>query len=136
MKAYRQRNKERKAETDKAWQEANKERFTATMKEWRANNPEALRNISRNHRKAARLAGKHTAKEVQAIFDSQRGLCATCKSKLKKSGKNRYHVDHIHPLSKGGSNEKHNLQCLCPSCNLKKSAKHPLDWAKENGKLL
>jgi len=33
------------------------------------------------------------------------------------------HIDHIHPLSKGGTNDLSNLTVACPSCNLKKGAK-------------
>lgn len=80
--------------------------------------------------------GSHTGKDVQAIFQNQRGLCANCKKKLFKSGAKKYHVDHVIPLAKGGSNWPSNLQCLCPTCNMRKGAKDPLDWAKENGRLL
>ena len=34
------------------------------------------------------------------------------------------HVDHIVPLSYGGTNDSSNLQSLCRSCHSKKTAKH------------
>jgi 5-methylcytosine-specific restriction endonuclease McrA len=33
----------------------------------------------------------------------------------------KLHVDHIEPVSKGGSNDLENLHTLCESCNLGKS---------------
>lgn len=117
--------------------ENNKEQHAANCKAWRANNPCKTNAISRARR--ARIAGadgNHTAADVLRIFEHQRGLCANCHSKLFKSGKQKYHVDHIVPLAKGGSNWPSNLQCLCPTCNLSKHAKDPIAWANEQGRLL
>lgn len=33
-------------------------------------------------------------------------------------------VDHIQPIKWGGTNDRHNLQCLCLSCNRRKGAKY------------
>lgn len=44
--------------------------------------------------------------------------------KCDKTGpRNEFHIDHIHPVSKGGSNDISNLQVLCVKCNLSKGAK-------------
>ena len=37
------------------------------------------------------------------------------------NGKMFLEIDHIIPLSKGGSDNIENKQCLCQKCNLKKS---------------
>ena len=47
--------------------------------------------------------------EVLAI-----GLCAHCGSS------ESLEVDHIEPVTRGGSNERDNLQALCATCNRKK----------------
>jgi hypothetical protein len=45
-------------------------------------------------------------------------ICVFCKTEKKIT------IDHIIPLSKGGTNDLSNLQFLCHSCNSKKSAKY------------
>jgi 5-methylcytosine-specific restriction endonuclease McrA len=40
------------------------------------------------------------------------------------------------PLARGGTNHRRNIQILCPSCNLRKGWKHPIDFAQEMGRLL
>lgn len=76
--------------------------------------------------------GCFSKSDIDRIYKMQSGRCAECRKNLSLN----YHVDHIMPLSLGGSNWPKNLQCLCPRCNLSKNAKHPLDWARQNGKLL
>lgn len=76
--------------------------------------------------------GAHTKEDVYSIFMLQKGRCACCKVKLNKS----YHVDHVFPLSKGGSNDKHNLQILCQTCNNQKHARHPIEFMQMKGFLL
>ena len=137
MREYSAVNADAIAENGRKYRQENQGKIAEKCQRWAAANQDKVTAKSRNRRAKIRNAdGSHTAEDVKAIFESQRGLCANCTSKLIKSGKNRYHVDHIQPLSKGGSNDKYNLQCLCPECNLKKNAKDPSDWAKQNWRLL
>jgi 5-methylcytosine-specific restriction endonuclease McrA len=39
------------------------------------------------------------------------------------------HLDHVHPISKGGADAAHNLVPACAPCNLTKSNKSLADWA-------
>lgn len=59
-------------------------------------------------------AGTYTPEEWLAICDGANNLCLCCGSNAPLT------VDHVTPLSKGGSNTADNLQCLCRSCNSRK----------------
>ena len=77
-------------------------------------------------------AGTHTKDDILKILAMQNGKCINCNVIIYRG----FHVDHIHPISKGGSNSKENLQCLCAACNRSKYNKLPEVWARENGRLL
>lgn len=126
-KIWRENNKDKVFDSAKAWREANAEKRAKANKEWYEANPWKYSEYRRKRRALNLISeGSHSAADVRSIFESQSGLCATCETKLFKSGKNRFHVDHIYPLARGGSNDRYNIQCLCPSCNRKKSAKDPM----------
>lgn len=100
--------------------------------EWRRANPDKVRAYANNRRaKVLQAKGTHTAEDVANIFVLQRGRCAYCKISLLA-----YEVDHIVPISKGGANDRSNLQIVCKKCNRAKSAKGPIEFAQELGRLL
>jgi len=61
--------------------------------------------------------------DLEIMWESQKGKCNICKSKLNI---NSFHVDHIYPISLGGKTEIENLQFLCEMCNRGK-----FNWSDE-----
>lgn len=99
----------------------------------RKNNPDLVRaqNATRRSRKLS-APGTYTKDDVLQIGKLQKWKCAACRDPIE----NRYHVDHIQPLSNGGSNDRLNIQLLCPTCNTKKSAKDPIEFMQSKGFLI
>lgn len=96
-------------------------------------NPEKARRNKANHKALKRGAvGTHTQAEIEALVRKQKYRCANCGASIR----NEYHADHKVPLARGGSNDIGNIEMLCPPCNLRKSAKDPMEWARENGRLV
>ena len=72
-----------------------------------------------NRRRALKLSasGNHTEGEWENLKAQYNWTCPACK---KKEPEIKLSVDHIVPLSKGGSHNIENIQPLCRSCNSKK----------------
>jgi 5-methylcytosine-specific restriction endonuclease McrA len=122
-----------KAEYKAAWNRENYERIAKRATELRKANPERARAQRTNRRARKQQAGgSHTAADILALLALQRSTCAVCRCKLTK----HYHVDHIQPLAKGGTNDKLNLQILCAPCNLTKNARDPLEFMQSRGFLI
>lgn len=133
LKEYRDAHVEELRAYSVEWRKNNLEKSRSGVAEYQAKHPE-MRKASRQNRRAKikQADGVITKSVVLKLLKLQRGKCAVCKCEA--SG--NYHIDHIYPLSKGGSNVIENLQLLCPACNLSKSAKHPIDFMQSKGFLL
>lgn len=114
--------RERRRASQRAWRAANRERHRELIRAWKRRNPEKV--------KARRVASRQS--KITFLMKEQRGKCAYCRSKL-GSG---FHVDHIMPLARGGSNARSNLQLTCEPCNLAKRDMHPVDFARVSGMLV
>jgi hypothetical protein len=126
-------NPERRKESNRRWEKANKEKRRDYQRQYREANPEKRRAYSQNRKaKIKGSDGKLSRDIVGRLMALQKGKCACCGKSLKQG----YHLDHIMPLALGGKNIDSNIQLLTPFCNMSKSAKHPDDWARENGRLL
>ena len=55
-------------------------------------------------------------KRRERIFERDGNICLKCGTKRNLT------IDHITPVSKGGSNQENNLQTLCMKCNVRKGS--------------
>jgi 5-methylcytosine-specific restriction endonuclease McrA len=114
-RAYSFRNKEGLNAYGRAYYVENKERVLVYGSAWQKANPEACAK-NRQKRRVNKEGNKTfliTAKELACIRES---LCTHCGA----PGPNQ--VDHVIPVSKGGTDGVGNLMPLCKRCNQSKGA--------------
>jgi 5-methylcytosine-specific restriction endonuclease McrA len=120
-------------EAEKPKREAENRRKRAEYNRlYRKLHPGCRRIEKKNRKLKVRASGKLSPSIVDRLKKSQRGMCVICMARLNKS----FHIDHIIPIAKGGSNTDDNVQLLCPKCNISKSDKHPVDFMQSCGFLL
>lgn len=120
-----------------AWRQAHPERWKQTAnaraKRWRDKNREAQCVFSARRRAKRRAAGSGCPRSRLAYERWARTVprvaCYWCKATTLRGGR---HVDHIIPLSRGGSDAVGNLCVACPHCNQSKSAKLPHEFAGQS----
>jgi 5-methylcytosine-specific restriction endonuclease McrA len=133
---YATNRKDGKREYDKQYRKRNLGRIVARQKRWVDENRIHVRSMMRTYA-SARLArkrnaeGRYTLDDVEKQYKFQKGKCYYCGKKVGKT----YHVDHVIPLSRGGSNSPENIVIACPHCNCAKNARLPHEWP-EGGRLL
>lgn len=98
--------------------EHHRQRTVAYTRRWRKENPEKRR-LQKNKRRALEhgAEGNFTLDDLEEIKKRFGNRCAICGKKKLLT------IDHIIPLSRGGSNFKENIQPLCRNCNSRKHAK-------------
>ena len=98
-----------------------RKRYKNSVKKWREKNMDRVLflNAKRRARKKEAI-GNFTLGEWE-LLKKQYGYC--CPACGRDEPKIKLEIDHIIPLSKGGSNYIENIQPLCGSCNSKKHDK-------------
>ena len=133
---YRASNRQLIRQRSRTFYENNRDKVLAWQRERYAQNPERHNQLvrswhSRNRdkrlgylhaRRARKLAngGTYTTSEWRALKAQYDHRCLCCG---KQEPDIRLTIDHVIPLSKGGSNDIGNIQPLCRKCNQSKSAK-------------
>jgi 5-methylcytosine-specific restriction endonuclease McrA len=134
--AYRERNKERRRQQAREyrlrdpehwavicqrWINKNKDGPRKAAKAYSLRNPEKCRaNYASRRCREIQAEGNFTGHDIKALLLSQEFKCAICGCDIHRKP---FQVDHIRPLSKGGTNYAGNLQITCPPCNRRKAAK-------------
>lgn len=132
-KEYYAENRDTVIDRVARYRDENREKVRAGHRAHYANDPIKRRAMSHTQRaKRAKAPGSHTKEDVLDILQAQKSKCACCRCSIKQ----RYHIDHIVPLARGGSNDRRNLQLLCAGCNQRKSAKDPIDHMQSLGFLI
>lgn len=131
--AYVLANKEKVAESKRKWIQNNPEKMQAARDAWDLNNKDK-KQISRENRRARERAapGKMSSNIASRLLVLQKHKCAICHCDVSA----KFELDHILPLSLGGTNDDSNIQLLCVSCNRRKGPKHPIAFMQTLGKLL
>jgi 5-methylcytosine-specific restriction endonuclease McrA len=79
----------------------------------------------RAHRRDNRPKRRAPSRQMRAEQHArQKGRCFYCKRPLRGI----LHMDHVMPVALGGPNTPVNFVAACPTCNMKKKDKHPMDF--------
>jgi 5-methylcytosine-specific restriction endonuclease McrA len=131
---YYRDNKERVLKRSAIYHQSNRERSKENAKRWTAQNKEKRSAINQTY-KAKRRSWEKTGASYTELLqwkNSQEKVCYWCGVDCE----DKFHVDHIMPLSKGGKHEIYNLAISCQPCNSRKSSKLPEEFAGLVGRVV
>lgn len=99
---------------------ANPEYYAKAWKKWAQNNPECI--ADRNRRRTAARRGAKVIEKVdrQKVFERDHYRCYIC-----GSDDGPLTVDHIIPITRGGTESYQNSAACCRRCNSRKKDKLP-----------
>jgi 5-methylcytosine-specific restriction endonuclease McrA len=150
VKTYRAKNPDKVYEWGRQYRESHREWYRTYQRLWRRKwrsdpkNAELDRERSRKFRpgyykthvaqyshysrmrRAQKLSagGSYSVSDIRKMYANQKGKCYWCSKKLN----GQYHIDHVIPLSRGGSNDISNIVISCPPCNFEKNDRLPSEW--------
>lgn len=148
-KPYSERNAERIAANKRDWRKRNPDKVKKHKSEsQKRNRPAANERIKRHYEKyperrkaqtMIRIArkknapGKYTGQDINRMHEQQEGMCFYCGIRIYPHIPKDMHVDHVIPLTKGGTNYPDNLVLACQHCNQSKNNHLLADWVKIRG---
>lgn len=146
---WRKRNPDKCNEYNEDWKRNHRPVYLASRKrrynaqaeirraetaDWRKRNPDKVIVQFKVRQARKRSAeGNHSPSDIQLLLQDQDNRCAYCGISISLEIKGDVHIDHIQPLSRGGSNWPENLAATCSYCNLSKKDKTIAEWQVVRG---
>lgn len=113
-------HRERYIGISRSWKKRNPERAKEQQREWKQANPERKRELEHRRRARKQQNGVYTIAEKDMRKLS--GPCAYC------GGLENITIDHVIPISRGGTHGIGNLVPACSKCNNQKLDKTVMEW--------
>lgn len=131
MARWRAENREEDRLRMAKWRAENPGKDAATARKWRKNNPEKYAAVNRNRRARTKkaLVERISAKHWQNVLQLFGNRCAYCFESTV------LHMDHIDPLSRGGTHELSNVAPACLTCNSSKNSAILIVWMARKAQL-
>lgn len=129
QKQYREETKDIKKKYDREYQVNNRDALSVKKKKWANENKELRNEISRSYKARRRMwesADSDSTTKINNWARKAEKVCKWCGVNCQES----FHLDHIIPLSKGGSHTIKNLCISCPTCNVRKNAMMPEEFVE------
>lgn len=142
---YSQENKEWEKERRRRARKANPELYRESFRRWKENNPEKMkahkkRDYEKNseaykmrslkYRQQRKQQGmfEFSIEDWREILKEFNNKCAYCGANGEEGLRKGLQLEHVVPITAGGTYEKSNIVPACPSCNLSKHNKSLQEW--------
>lgn len=121
----RAQRKEAQLIASREWKRRNWDDVREKQRAWDKAHPEQRR-AYQSKRRSLMLASEssYTGADVRRQYAAQKGACYWCGATVG----DKFDVDHVIPLSRGGSNGPDNIVVACPSCNRSRHNKLPHEF--------
>jgi 5-methylcytosine-specific restriction endonuclease McrA len=126
-KKYYEANTQAIVEKVSRWRKDNPDKESLLRKKWRENHPEQIANYAAARRAKMKSNGVFmiSEREIKALYEQP---CFYCGSKT------QIQIDHVVPISRGGTHSLGNIVPACWKCNIAKSNKLLVEWKNERAK--
>ena len=104
------------------WKQEYRDIFDKEIAEWKRKYDKKINRKYRSFiiKEQNKIRRPRSKKQRHKLFNRDKGICGICNKNVPF---NNFHLDHIIPLSKSGTDNDNNIQLSHVSCNLIKGAK-------------